>query len=250
MGKIDTLRRILRHARHLGPSGGWQAARMIAGRDRLVRLRVRGLPQPIWVRAGTADVETFEEIFLARHYELPFPEFHPRFVLDLGANIGLASIRFAARWPAARILAVEPAEENFALLQRNTGAYPMIARDRAAVWAHAAELAILNPGDAANAFRLGTAAAGPAAAAVPGRTIDEFATRFGCGAWNLVKMDVEGAEAEILNANTRWLDAVSVLVIELHDRICPGCTEALCSALRDRRFRMEIVGANLAFDFR
>ena len=41
-----------------------------------------------------------------------------------------------------------------------------------------------------------------------------------------------------------------VLVVELHERIVPGCGEALCDAVAGRRFRMEIIGANLAFDFR
>jgi len=35
-----------------------------------------------------------------------------------------------------------------------------------------------------------------------------------------------------------------------HDRIAPGCAQALHDALRGRRFRQEIVGANLAIDLR
>jgi hypothetical protein len=38
------------------------------------------------------------------------------------------------------------------------------------------------------------------------------------------------------------------MMIELHDRIKPGCAQALYAALQGRRFRQEIVGANLAIE--
>jgi hypothetical protein len=41
-----------------------------------------------------------------------------------------------------------------------------------------------------------------------------------------------------------------MLIVELHDRIVPGCAQALCSALHGRRFQQEIVGSNLAIDLR
>jgi hypothetical protein len=63
-------------------------------------------------------------------------------------------------------------------------------------------------------------------------------------------MDVEGAEAEILRGADEWLDRVSVMVIELHDRMVPGCSEALYDALHGRRFRQEIAGQNLVIDLR
>ncbi len=59
-----------------------------------------------------------------------------------------------------------------------------------------------------------------------------------------------GELAEIFREEAAWLDRVDVMVVELHDRLVPGCAEALNQALCGRRFRQEIVGANLAFDFR
>jgi FkbM family methyltransferase len=40
-------------------------------------------------------------------------------IVDAGANIGAASIFFAAKMPSARIVAIEPDRENFQLLYRN-----------------------------------------------------------------------------------------------------------------------------------
>lgn len=226
-----------------------QAARIRARSPEPIPLRLRELPHPLWVRPGTSDVETFDEVFVALEYDLPFADFSPRHILDLGANVGYASVRFAARWPQAAILAVEPALENMMLLKRNTGPYPNITALRAAVWSRATEVAVANPDDAANAYRMSEAVKG-GAERVPAYTISQLIARLGHERLDLLKMDVEGAEAEIFRGPLEWLGAVNVMVIELHDRLAPGCAEALYGALHGRHFRQEIVGQNLVLDFR
>jgi len=41
-------------------------------------------------------------------------------VLDLGANVGFASLFFADAYPDAKIIAVEPSASNFEQLQKKT----------------------------------------------------------------------------------------------------------------------------------
>lgn len=49
---------------------------------------------------------------------------------------------------------------------------------------------------------------------------------------DLLKLDIEGGEFDLLAKNTdRWLPRVRILMVELHDRIRPGCTEKLLSAI-------------------
>lgn len=43
---------------------------------------------------------------------------------------------------------------------------------------------------------------------------------------DILKLDIEGAEREVLNHCDRWIDRVKVIVAELHDRFAPGCREA------------------------
>ncbi len=212
-------------------------------------MRLPGIGQPFWVRGGTSDVETFEEVFLGRHYDVPFSDFEPRHILDLGANVGYASLYFAARWPQARILAVEPSRQNFAFLEKNVRGWNRITPLQAAVWSHPTTVHIANPDDAPNAYRM-SEAGGPLPEKIPAYTVDQLVARLGCKRLDLLKMDVEGTEAEIFKSNVGWLDRVNVMVVELHDRITPGCAQALHDALRGRRFRQEIVGANLAIDLR
>jgi FkbM family methyltransferase len=242
------LRRVLRYISRFGLRGGLGAARLHREHGALVRLQLPGIDAPLWARAGTSDVETFEEVFVERQYEIPFERLAPRRILDLGANVGYASVWFASRWGDADILAVEPAAGNIALLERNTEPWPRIARRQAAVWPRAAQVSVANPHDAANAFRMSEDASG--ADAVPGFTIADLMAQQGWDEIDVLKMDVEGAEAEILRGDTRWLDRVGIFVVELHDRIVPGCARALVAALHGRRFQCEIVGSNLAIDLR
>jgi FkbM family methyltransferase len=243
------LTRVLRCSRHFGFRTGIQIARLHGPPGRLIRLQLPRFAHPVWVRSRTSDVVTFEEVFVTKHYELPFRDFVPRHILDLGANVGFTSVYFARHWPHARILAVEPEPTNVGLLKKNTSAWPQITPCHAAVWARAGRVSIANPSAEANAFRVSERVDGPASA-IPALTVAQLIAQQGCSHLDLLKMDIEGAEAEILRHAGEWLDRVSVLVIELHDRIVPGCAQALCDALRGRAFHQEIVGNNLAIDFR
>jgi FkbM family methyltransferase len=244
-----TSKRVLRYISRLGLRTGLQAARMHARPGSVVRMQLAGIKHPLWARAGTSDVETFEEVFLMRQYDLPFAGFEPTHILDLGANIGYASVYFAARWPQARILAVEPATGNLGLLEKNTRPWNRITCLQAAVWSHPSWVQVANPKDAANAFRM-SEAHDAREENIPAHTISQLIERQGCKQLDLLKMDVEGAEAEIFQNSTEWLARVKVLIIELHDRIVPGCTQALYRALHGYRFQQEIIGGNLAIDLR
>ena len=246
---MSKLKRVLRYVSHFGPKAGLQAARLLGPRGAVVAVQLPGLKHPFWARTGTSDVATFDEVFVAREYELPFADFSPAHILDLGANVGYASLYFAARWPRAHILAVEPDARNAGLLDRNTRAWPRIARLNAAVWAHPAQVCVANPGDAPNALRMREPAESMAET-VEAYTVAQLIERVDCGRLDLLKMDVEGAEEQIFRDASEWLDRVDVMMVELHDRLVPGCAEALYAALHGRRFRQEIVGSNLAIDFR
>jgi FkbM family methyltransferase len=239
----------LRYISRFGLRAGLQAAQLNRREGGVVAVRLPGLRHPIWGRAGTSDLETFDEIFVAREYELPCANFEPEHILDLGANVGYTSVTFAARWPRAHILAVEPDARNFRLLERNAEAWVRIATLRAAVWPHPALVQVANPQDAANAYRMSESET-PSEEGIPAFTVDQLIDRQGCDRLDLLKIDIEGAEAELFRNETEWLDRVGVLVVELHDRIVPGCSEALYGALRGRRFRQDIAGQNLVIDLR
>ena len=76
-------------------------------------------------------IHLLELIFVERNYDVE-PLSAPQVVVDLGSNIGLSVRFFAARYPDARILAVEPDPAAFELLSRNARS-PRITLRHAAV---------------------------------------------------------------------------------------------------------------------
>jgi hypothetical protein len=47
---------------------------------------------------------------------------------------------------------------------------------------------------------------------------------------DLLKIDIEGAEREVMEESGAWINTVAVLMIELHDDIKPGCSKAFYEA--------------------
>ncbi|KAM3497755.1 hypothetical protein MY10362_008901 [Beauveria mimosiformis] len=60
----------------------------------------------------------YKEIFKDKCYDIS-QSFDPRFVIDVGANIGLFSVYIKNRHPECKVLAFEPAPDTFAVLSQN-----------------------------------------------------------------------------------------------------------------------------------
>ena len=75
----------------------------------------------VHARDNSLDVGTFEEFFSSRYTIIPhgLPLLEPKVIYDIGANIGVASLYFACRYPGARLFGFEPVPDNFEVCQRN-----------------------------------------------------------------------------------------------------------------------------------
>ena len=150
-------------------------------------------------------------------------------IVDLGANIGLASAYFHRLYPDATIVAVEPDAGNCA-----------VARDNLPPGAILMEAAISSvPGRASLratgrncGFQVEPGEVGDIAMVTMADVLAKApdATPF------LIKIDIEGYEEDLFAANLDWLDAFPVLLIELHDWMLPGrrVTRNFVRAIADR----------------
>jgi FkbM family methyltransferase len=80
------------------------------------------LPNPVQLHLRTQDMPMLFEIFKREDYRLDIEKSlsESAIVVDLGANIGLASVFFQQNYyPNARFIAVEPSPKNLAILQKN-----------------------------------------------------------------------------------------------------------------------------------
>ena len=200
----------------------WQNEELPKGS--IFRVDLPELAHPIYMRASTSDLWVFDQIFLYKEMETDFGQ-DVAFIIDAGANIGLTSVYLANRFPSAQILALEVDQQNFELLAANTRPYPCITPLLKGLWNRRANLVIDNPEEYAWAFTVSEASQ-EGSSTVEGISMADLLRDFGWERVDLLKMDIEGAELEVLSHGTEeWLDRVRVLAIEVHyQRI--GCWEA------------------------
>lgn len=207
---------VYRYYRHLGRETAQQLG------DGTVNLTLRSpYSAKVQLRETGSDVATFAEIFEEKVYqEAADLAGACETIVDLGANIGLASLYLASRNPNARILAVEPAGANWELLNYNLRALQQAGRCctlRAAAWKANTPLAIRTPRSGRfNAFQVDETGPDQPDVWVEGLTIETLFNLVNFPTVDLLKIDVEGAEVALLVSNSQWLDRVRTLAIEFH----------------------------------
>jgi FkbM family methyltransferase len=182
------------------------------------------------LRARTTDFDIFEQIFLLRDCALPFRH-NPGFIIDGGAHVGCSTVWFARKYPDAKIIAVEAERGNFEMLCRNTAKFPNVECVHAAIWKSNEFLRLEDPLADPWGFRVvpSESRQGELVRAV---TVSDLLSMSGYPRIGLLKLDIEGAEKGVFSHDfTYWLPRTDAIIVELHDRISPGCTESFNSAM-------------------
>jgi FkbM family methyltransferase len=156
----------------------------------------------------------------------------PRVIVDAGAYIGVSSVWFARRYPEAKIIAMEPDEENYALLLKNTREYKNIHPLKAALWKANCTRALLDRHTGPWGYTISETrnATSSTDKDVQCLTLGSLMKRYDVDHIDLLKLDIEGAEKEIFPSSATWIDKVDIITVELHDRICEGCSSAFVAA--------------------
>jgi FkbM family methyltransferase len=205
---------------------------------RPVRVKALG-PVDVWCRPGTVDYVMLWDTFF-HQYHLPVrPPENVRFVLDLGANIGLTALSLAHRFPQARVVAVEMDAENVALCARNLAPlHPRCQVLHAAVWSEPGEIEYFADATRLSGHRvaeLGTAL-GRETRRAPAKTLSEIMRECDIAQVDYLKMDIEGAEAAVLQPPLDWARRVRSLGLEIHP---PATYDRCAEALRREGFVCE-----------
>jgi FkbM family methyltransferase len=217
------------------------------------RRRLAGLPRytpSTATIAGTRvrleDAASFlvdvEEIFRRRVYDFVPAGASPR-ILDCGANIGLATIWLKLRFPGACVTAFEPDPALCDALRANVAAFAFAGVEvrQQAVWTAATTLEFVREG--AHSGRVATGGEpGPRLAVAAVRLRDLLAAPV-----DLLKLDVEGAETEILRDCAGALGAVRTLFVEYHSRAdTPQTLQEILALLAGAGFRYHVTPAQVA----
>ncbi|MDN8614568.1 FkbM family methyltransferase [Variovorax ginsengisoli] len=138
-------------------------------------------------------------------------------ILDCGANSGMATRFFKETYPCARVVAVEPDEDNLKLAKANNSGEG-IEFLLAGIGSTDSRGKLIDEGKGNWAYRISTDPDGP----VEIVSVNTVLARNGASSVPfIVKIDIEGFESDLFSKHTEWIDRFPVLIIELHDWMLP-----------------------------
>jgi FkbM family methyltransferase len=181
---------------------------------RYVSTTVHLFGRPLVIVDSASFLVGLDEIFENQTYDFPARTATP-FILDCGANIGLATIFFKRRFPKCRIVSFEPDPGIFAALQRNQRAFRLddVELRNAAVWTSDGTMPFWTEGGASG--RLADGGLAGSVMTVPTVRLRDTIDRH----VDLLKLDIEGAEGEVLEDCADRLADVGRIFVEYHSRI-------------------------------
>lgn len=149
---------------------------------------------------------TYDEVLLQKVYEFNLGTIEN--VVDLGANIGITSIFFNYTYPNAKIYCIEPDKRNCTYLFENVKSFANILTTP--IWYRNKKLKLI-PGKSTTINYYIENKEG-----VVSLTMWDVLYTFSLEKIDLLKIDIEGAEHELLTINNDWLNKVNNILIEFH----------------------------------
>ena len=230
---VHSRRARIRRSLALYRQTGWLVAtkflwRSLRGTKRVYEVCIGG--KSIALRSATSDLSIMHSCLVDLEFVVPAlsRDLRPTMILDAGGHIGGAALAFSEQFPDALVISIEPDPENFALLQRNVEKLENVALIHGALTSMAGKkvnlldrttecgyTVVQSPGDVPNA---------KLHAEVDTFSIPEILDRYGQTEVSILKLDVEGAEADILSGPPDWITVVHAVIAELHDEIDSRCT--------------------------
>src|SRR5579863_4846107 len=158
-------------------------------------------------RLNRGDLRALREVIFEESYR-PAQAPEGGVLLDLGANIGLSSLWLWKHFGFSKVIAIEPDDDNLEMLRENfrlNGVPGVVVKG---LVGPGGSTALFAANDHAVLGRVG--AAGVAVEVVDLNRLlkDERVS--------LVKIDIEGAEQDLVSGNLGWLDHVRAIIAELH----------------------------------
>lgn len=175
---------------------------------------LKGLERPVKFRPSTADSGTIVQSLIREEYGRVIRNPAPAFIIDAGAFIGDAALFFHKLFPHAKIVSLEPNEENHALAELNLNPYrEKIVLLKAGLWSHPTNLMVVDDSTGSRVVECPD----PRRATTKCLDVSTLMRDYNIDSIDILKMDIEGAEEEVLGRNYEgWLPLTKQLIIEFH----------------------------------
>jgi FkbM family methyltransferase len=183
----------------------------------------------------------YEEIFFRNVYTFESTTKNP-FIIDCGANIGVSILFFKNMYPDAEILAFEPDGEIFKYLQSNIASSQLdnINLVNKGVWKEDAELSFESEGADAGRIHSENGKEVPKLNKIIVERLSPYLNK----EVDFLKIDIEGAELEVIREIAPRLSMVKNIFVEYHSFVNrPQQLDELLSILSGNGFRYYIYTA-------
>jgi FkbM family methyltransferase len=156
-------------------------------------------------------LHNLHEIFDRQIYRIQLPS--KAFIIDCGANIGMATIYFKELCPDSEIIAFEPDDRNFLLLEKNIRSFDLknVSARKEAVWIEDTTLTFSGSGTMGGRIENETNTSGNPVKAIRLKSLLHREV-------DLLKIDIEGAEYAVMKDIENDLPRVRNLFLEYHGR--------------------------------
>ncbi|MFC1843564.1 FkbM family methyltransferase [Thermodesulfobacteriota bacterium] len=185
-------------------------------------------------------LSAYKEIFLKKTYQFKTKKSKP-YIIDVGANIGLSVLFFKKTFPSAEIIAIEADPHIFQYLQTNihNNGFTDVELINKAAWHK--ETIIKFSSEGADAGRI--AYDGDTnLVSVPAFDISSLLINRSV---DMLKIDIEGAENNVLKACRAHLQNVDNIIVEYHSKVEEEQQlDSILALLRDTGFRFQIHSIN------
>lgn len=179
----------------------------------LKKIDINGLS--FYYKARFSMFHTYPDIFVREIYKFRQQSQTP-VIIDCGANIGLSVLYFARHYPDATIIAYEPDEQNIAILKKNIDKnFPHnqnIQLRQNAVWIEDADISFFSNGTESSSIinDSGNAQSITVKAVRLKNVLQQYT------AIDFLKIDIEGAEYEVIKDCAQELEHVNNMFLEYH----------------------------------
>lgn len=183
-----------------------------------------------------------DEIFKDEMYKFQSENYKP-IIIDGGANIGLSTIYFKNLYPDAQITAFEPDPEIFGFLKRNLKSfgYTDVALMQKALWNMSTTLSFESEGADAGLIA-DESLVNPKVLEVEAISVKPYLKQ----TVDFLKLDIEGAETEVLIDIKDSLSNVKRIFVEYHSFIGKEQTlDTILTILREEGFRLYVSSPGL-----
>ncbi len=256
--KIDILKK---HMKGIGGIEGLKTFFFVVGHrvigDKVISIKKKQLGfNKFYLRTNTCDIDLANTMLAKRggDYNFLLPNDvlkNANVIIDAGANIGFFSRLCRNVNQKSEIIAIELEPGNYEILKKNTDCVQGVTGIKTinrGLWNKSTRLRIIERETGTLGFMAEEVDNNTLEYDVDAISVPDIISIYHLDKIDIFKIDIEGSEFYLFDESCdEWIDRVGMFIIELHDRIIPGCEERVFGVMKRYGFMYVKYGENYVF---